>query len=66
MARHALGKALNDQGAGLRTIMAALGHADPRSSIRYQAPDIEVVRAATAKISAKRPGEEPGERAVKR
>ncbi len=46
MARHALGKALNDSGAGLRTIMEALDHADPKSSLRYQAGDVEVVRAA--------------------
>jgi len=50
MARHALGTELNAQGAGLRTIMAALGHDDPRSSMRYQAAEIEVVRAAAAKI----------------
>jgi len=50
MARHALGTGLNAQGAGLRTIMAALGHADPRSSMRYQAAELEVVRAAAAKI----------------
>jgi integrase len=49
MARHALGTRLNDDGAGLRTIMAALGHLDPRSSMRYQNPNVEVVRAASAK-----------------
>jgi integrase len=49
MARHALGTALNAQGAGLRTIMGALGHDDARSSMRYQAAEIEVVRAVTAK-----------------
>jgi integrase len=49
MARHALGTSLNAQGAGLRTIMGALGHDDVRSSIRYQAAEIEVVRAAAAK-----------------
>jgi integrase len=49
MARHALGKALNADGAPLRTIMAALGHDDARSSIRYQDVEVEVVRAAAAK-----------------
>ena len=49
MARHALGTGLNAQGAGLRTIMGALGHDDVRSSIRYQAAEIEVIRAAAAK-----------------
>lgn len=51
MARHSLGKWLNDSGAGLRTIMGALRHADPKSSMRYQAGDMEVVRAATRKIA---------------
>jgi integrase len=46
MARHSVGTWLNEQGAGLRTIMAALGHADPKSSIRYQMADVEVIRAA--------------------
>jgi integrase len=50
MARHALGKALNADKVPLRTIMAAMGHDDVRSSIRYQDVDIEVVRAATAKL----------------
>lgn len=43
MARHSVGKRHNDAGAGLRTIMARLGHQDVKSSIRYQAEDIEVV-----------------------
>lgn len=50
MARHSLGTWLNESGAGLRTIMAALGHADPKSSIRYQAADVEIVRAASEKL----------------
>jgi integrase len=50
MARHALGTRLNADGAGLRTIMSALGHQDPRSSLRYQAAETEVVRAASAKL----------------
>lgn len=49
-ARHSLGKWLNDTGAGLKTIMATLGHADPKSSMRYQAGDVEVVRAARRRI----------------
>ncbi len=51
MARHSLGKALNDAGEGLRTIMDTLGHADAKSSMRYQAGDIEVVRAAKRKLA---------------
>lgn len=50
MARHSLGTWLNESGAGLRTIMGALGHADPKSSIRYQHADVEIVRAATQKL----------------
>jgi len=51
MARHSLGTWLNASGAGLKTIMAALGHADVKSSARYQAADIELVRAATARLA---------------
>jgi integrase len=50
MARHSLGTWLNESGAGLRTIMAALGHLDPKSSIRYQTADVEIVRAAAQKL----------------
>ncbi|MDB5406603.1 MAG: integrase/recombinase family protein [Rhodospirillales bacterium] len=50
MARHSLGTWLNAQGAGLKTIMAALGHADPKSSMRYQTADVEIVRQAGAKV----------------
>jgi integrase len=50
VARHSLGTWLNESGAGLRTIMATLGHQDVKSSIRYQAADIDVVRAAAVKI----------------
>jgi len=50
MARHSLGTWLNGSGAGLRTIMAALGHADAKSSIRYQDADVEIVRAASQKL----------------
>jgi integrase len=51
MARHSVGTWLNAEGAGLRTIMSALHHADPQSSVRYQAGDVEVVRAATARFA---------------
>lgn len=50
MARHSLGTWLNESGAGLRTIMAALGHRDVKSSIRYQDADTEIVRAAGARL----------------
>jgi integrase len=50
MARHSLGTWLNADGAGLRTIMSTLGHADPKSSIRYQSADIEIVRAAGRRL----------------
>lgn len=46
MARHSLGTWLNERGAGLKTIMSALGHRDAKSSMRYQHADVEVVRAA--------------------
>lgn len=50
MARHSMGAWLNEQGAGLRTIMDALGHKSVASSIRYQSAGVEMVRAAVAKI----------------
>jgi integrase len=50
MARHSLGTDLNAQWAGLRTIMGTLGHKDPRSSMRYQAAETEIIRTASAKI----------------
>lgn len=43
-ARHTVGKRFKDQGADIRTIMDKLGHASYKSSLRYQAPDIETVR----------------------
>lgn len=46
-ARHTVGKRLSDSGASLRTIMAKLTHANVQSSMRYQAGDIETVRAAS-------------------
>lgn len=53
MGRHRLGKELNAAGAGLKTIMGALGQNDPRSAARYAAEDVEVIRAATAKLGKK-------------
>lgn len=50
MARHSLGKWLNESGAGLRTIMDALDHADPKSSIRYQSTDVEGQKRALGKV----------------
>ena len=50
MARHSLGTWLNASGAGLKTIMAALGHKDAKSSIRYQAADVDTVRAASGQL----------------
>lgn len=50
MARHSLGKWLNEDGASLRLIMDALDHADPESSIRYQSTDVEVIRRAGQRL----------------
>lgn len=50
MARHWLGKNLNRSGAGLRTIMAALGQSNYKSAIRYVAEDVDAVRAATKAV----------------
>jgi integrase len=55
MARHTLGTRLAEGGAALRTIMDALGHADVHSSMRYQAPNLEVVRAELNRISPTSP-----------
>lgn len=55
-ARHTLGKRLNDSGAGLKTIMQALGHNDARSSLRYQTTDIETIRQAKEKTLCKKNG----------
>jgi integrase len=46
MARHSLGTWMAASGANLRAIMGALGHADAKSSIRYQDADVEMIRAA--------------------
>ncbi len=50
MARHSLGKWLNEEGASLRQIMDTLHHGDPKSSIRYQSTDIEVFRQTGRKV----------------
>jgi hypothetical protein len=50
MARHFGGKELNRQGAGLKTIMGALDHLDPQSSVRYQDADIDIVREAMGRV----------------
>lgn len=54
MARHTLGKRLNDSGAALKTIMQALGQSDPKSAIRYQTTDIETIREAKKKTGKNR------------
>lgn len=51
MARHTLGKRLNDSGVALKTIMQILGQKDPKSAMRYQTTDIETMRRA--KIGAR-------------
>lgn len=56
MGRHTHGSLLNAEGVGLRTIMESLDHSDPKSSIRYQAADIEIVRAAAKKIRIRNAG----------
>ncbi len=52
MARHTVGKRLNASGARLKTIMEALGHFDPKSSLRYQSVDIDTVRDAITLAAA--------------
>lgn len=50
MARHWLGKKLDANGAGLKTIQKALGQASEKSASRYAVSDVETVRAATRRI----------------
>jgi len=50
MARHTLGKRLNDAGVGLKTIMQTLGQSDTKSAIRYQTTDVENIRQAKKKM----------------
>jgi integrase len=54
MARHRLGKKLDEAQAGLRTIMMALGQTNARSAMRYVGGDMEVVREKLGKVSGKR------------
>lgn len=49
-ARHTLGKRMNDNSAGLRTIMQALGQSNVNSAIRYQTTDVETIRLAKQKV----------------
>jgi integrase len=51
MGRHTLGTGLNASGAGLKTIMAALGQDDPKSAARYATADVEIVRQAKRKMT---------------
>lgn len=60
MARHSLGKWLNEDGASLRTIMDTLHHRDIKSSARYQSTDLEVVRATGAKLGRLTPQKTSG------
>ena len=55
MARHFGGKHLNAGGAGLKTIMGALDHTDPSSSIRYQDADLDIVRGAIDRLERLEP-----------
>lgn len=50
MARHSVGKWLNEEGASLRTIMDTLDHEDAKSSIRYQSTDVEALRKASGRL----------------
>lgn len=54
MARHTVGRWLNAEGNGLRTIMEVMDHLDPRSSVRYQSVDEATVRHALAGLGRKR------------
>lgn len=47
MARHTVGKKLSNSGASVRTIMDKLGHADVKSSMRYQNTEIDTLRKAS-------------------
>ena len=52
MARHYGGKQLNRIGAGIKTVMGALDHADPASSARYMDADLEIIRDAQRRTRA--------------
>lgn len=51
MARHSLGKWLNESGAGIRTIMDVLDHQSVGSSIRYQSTSMEVLKSAVGEAT---------------
>lgn len=53
MARHSLGTWLASSGASLRTIQEALGHADMKSSARYQAPEVKAIRSSLGRVGKK-------------
>ena len=50
MARHRLGKDMNATGAGLKTIMRALGQSSEKSASRYASADIDAVRRIMDKM----------------
>jgi integrase len=50
MARHSLGKWLNEDRANIREIMDTLDHASVVSSARYQSTDVEVLRASGRRL----------------
>lgn len=60
MARHSVGTWFSAEGAGLRTIMEKLGYSDAKSSLRYQAGDIEVVRSVQNRLRTFTPAGKSG------
>jgi integrase len=54
MARHWLGKKLDETGMGLRAIAVALGQRSEKSTKRYVSPDLEHIRAKLGEVSGKR------------
>ena len=53
MARHRLGKDMNAEGAGLKTIMRALGQSSEKSASRYASADIDAVRDVMERLGKK-------------
>jgi integrase len=53
MARHSLGTWLASAGASQRLIQEALGHADLKSSARYQGAEVKAVRENLARVGRK-------------
>lgn len=53
MARHSLGTWLANAGVSLKTRMDIMGHADPKSNIRYEMSQIPEQRAALGKLRGK-------------